>query len=185
MVMIVISLMVVGLIGVYLTIYFSTPMTTKIVKAKLLNVESDEEQDYWVEQYSLTPKQATDIVDHPGDYKRIMYICELNNDSNIIDLIDIRTKPDFSNEIEKRALYSSKEFENYQIQPGQRYWEGIEVLVKMEEGDTPEKLLDMAKQDRFTISGRKYLFLSDTPTNAPLTQFPMGSFSLEAKYEGE
>lgn len=185
MIITIVALLIIGLVGGYLTLFFSTSTETKIVKVRLVEVLRDRGEEHWVEQYGLTSKQAADIVKHPENYRSIMYTCELNNTSGIIDIIDIKTNPNFSKDTKKRALYYSEEIENYQINPGQRYRESIRVLIKMDEEDTPEKLLEMAKKDRFTISGRKYLFLSDVPTNAPLSQFPMGSFSLEAKYEGE
>lgn len=49
---------------------------------------------------------------------------ELNNTSGIIDIIDIQTKPDFSKEIEKRAMYYSKGFENYHFIGG-KVWRGM------------------------------------------------------------
>lgn len=185
MILIIAIVFVLSLSGGAFTLYVSTPVEPKIVKLAASDVDPGEDANYWRDQYGLTSKQATDVIKHPESYRWILYSCRLNNISGIVDMIDVHAKPTFSGNTKQKVLYFSKDFLKYQIAPREKYRGTIEVLVKMDEGDTPEKLLDMAKQDRFTISGRKYLFLSDTPTNAPLTQFPMGSFSLEAKYEGE
>ena len=88
-------------------------------------------------------------------------------------VVDIKFKSQLPEDLQKRVVWIDEESVANYLEPSEKRGEGVAAILKLEEGDTEQKILDMAKKARITITGRKMGFL-----------FNHGTFSITVTYSG-
>lgn len=148
--------MIIGLLAFYFISVSDKMLDIKIDEVKVFDIREFSEDEETLKERGVSSEQIDDILKHPENYRIILHSFEFKNHSKIAGAYDFRVKPKFSDGIQKRLVWTDQVFHLPPfILPSETKGDMIYIMVKMEEDDTDEKLLKMAKKDNFIITGQK------------------------------
>jgi len=170
--LLILGIVIVTLVAVYFTLYF-IDVFGQILEVSGFNVfvESIEEQGYTEEyliQRGISPEQARDIVNHPNRYRSVDFTFRPHNHSVWAAIADIQIKAHLPEEAKKRIVWI--DYNNVppvrEAEDEQLYF--IVTIFKLEEGDTEVDLMEICKQIRFTLTGKKVGFFDHGSISVPV-----------------
>ncbi|SFJ54414.1 hypothetical protein [Thermoflavimicrobium dichotomicum] len=175
LVLMVLTVMIVGFFVFYFISVSGQILEIKLNDIRVHDIMEFRENRDTLKAHGLSPKQIDDILNHPDKYRTISYHFELKNPSIMALVFNLRVEPQFSAETRKRLVWVDKRFAiRPYVLPSKTNQDGVYLMVKRDENDTDQKLLDMAKKDRFLVTGQKAGRL-----------FNHGSVSIMVEYTGK
>lgn len=172
--------MALALIIVGFFVYYFISVSGQILEIKLKSVTVHDIMDFrenrdTLKARGLSSEQIEDILTHPDQYRTVSYHFELKNPSTMAMVSNMKVEPQLSAEMQKRLVWVDKRFAiRPYVLPSKTNLDGVYLMVKLEKNDTDQKLLELAKKDRFLITGQKASRL-----------FKHGSVSIQVEYAGK
>lgn len=147
---------VVGLLGYYFISVSGQVMEVtwdEVIIEKMEEMEVEDGDD--IQDFGLNAEQVRDFEENPEKYRYIIFVMEFINRSNMAGVVDIKFKSQLPEELQKRLVWIQNEpLANY-LPPSESRGDGVSAIIRLEEGDTEQEILDMAKKARITITGQK------------------------------
>jgi len=165
------------LVAAYFTLYF-IDVSGQILEVRrpTVTVKSMEERNYTEKgliQRGISSEQAKDIVNHPNQYRRVFLAFDLHNRSAGASVVDIQIEAHLPEEATQRLVWMEDNLSFPYAGTKEEHPDGVIAFFKLEEGDTEEDLVEICKQIRFTLTGKKIGF------------FEHGSISVPVQFSGD
>jgi len=177
--LLILGTIIVVLIAVFFTLYF-TDVSGQILeisgfKVSLGNIEEINYTEEDLIQRGISSEQASDIVNHPNRYRRVYFTFRLHNHSSWAAIGDIQIKAHLPEEAKKRLVWMDHNLNVAHVSAAEKNRPDYLISIfKLEEGETEADLLEICKQIRFTMTGKKVD-----------TIFDHGSISVPIEYSGD
>lgn len=161
------------LVASYFTLYFFD-VSGEILEVRGNNIfiYSIEVRDHLKEdliQRGISPEQATDIVKHPNKYRRVAFTFRFHNHSVWAAVADIQMEAHLPQDARKRLVWMEHNIMRSYVDSGEKDRpDSLSMIFKLEEGDTEEDLMEICKQVRFTVTGKKFGFFDHGSISVPV-----------------
>ena len=119
-------------------------------------------------QKGIGSEQAKDIVNHPNQYRRVILFFTLYNHSAGASVSDIQIEAHLPEEAKKRLVWMEEHLTFPYVGTKEEHADGVMAFFKLEEGDTEADLMEICKQIRFTLTGKKVGFFDHGSISVPV-----------------
>jgi hypothetical protein len=171
------GIVIVALVALYFTLYFIDVSGQILVVSWTKNVVSGIKEYGFTEEKlknnGISSEQARDIVNHPNQYRHVNFVFRLNNQSAWATVGDINVEAHLPQDAKNRLVWMESNLFLPYVDTMDDRPDGVTAIFKLEEGDTEEDLVEICKQTRFTLTGKKVGF------------FDHGSISVPIQYRGD
>lgn len=168
--------LILAFFALYFILYFKN-VSGQILEVKLSEIAVFKVEELYTEEALLkkgiTPEQVRDILNHPDQYRDIVFRFQITNHSTAAGVGNIEIDKHLPEEAKKRLIWMEKNINHPVVTAAEKRPDGITAIFKLEEGDTEEDLIEICKQIRFTLKGRKVGF------------FDHGTITVPIQYSGE
>ncbi|MBA4496364.1 hypothetical protein ACFO25_15870 [Paenactinomyces guangxiensis] len=139
-------------------------MVVKIKNVKVFPLKKHITYKGALSSYGLSEAEMEEIWTNIDDYKKVLYIFEIQNDSWLAYSVNHQIQPRFAEGTQKLLIKSEKQLLFPQnISPGESYTTSLSAIIKVENDQTDQEILDILSKDQFTITGERVGILSVEP----------------------